>query len=632
MKEFVGRFARWSKAFWYEQVSALPFLRFRQVILSFALVYFIGSYHLMREGLTPTGFHVPSGVLGSTYHPIPFPLLPETAFAFVYSVLLLVLLGAVLWPRSRVTAVLSLCMLLYVMDADYIASYTVHKLFLFALLVFSVGPSPSEPGGTIPVWPIRLLQINLWTLYFGNAIDKIFFGDWLDHPELLRVMSDGIYRNDLAAFLLNAFPFSAWVVMQYAALVIEAVIPFCLLFSRTRGLALLLGLVLHGSIALTMSGLWIFGAAVISYYVVFLPDGWFVREWKPRPLTPALAAGFVFLVFAEQPSVAATSPADDIARSLPVSAEFVGVAESLHGSESLGRESTSALLRLVSEGKASSILLEEADSAVEPLRRYVDSDCRESARVILQNSSVRSFWKTESVARFLNNLCKLNSEPQARSVLLFGIDPFDSASLGTFLRTNSRPGDFVHTRCLLDISDPANADAALRSLTDEFVEHASPGARRLDGCLARLSALKKRDQAGWGMAERRSFRHLWFFYQHIRFWQSERRRAFDARDLAMFENAIELSSEHGSGIPIVWGHIAHLMRGPGDPGAQNLGMNTLGALLHHHYANRYWLAAFVSTSESDGWTFTKERLEQLHRSPEPPPDLKERIDAIFVVR
>lgn len=126
--------------------------------------------------------------------------------------------------------------------------------------IFGPG-NPEEPRYTL-----RLMQVQLVIIYIATV--------WLKAP-------DGYWRSGelMAYFLMSMYArvpswhWAEWgrtsVLMTWGALIAETLIPFCLFSPRYRRLGYLLGLGLHGGIALT-STIHMFSLAMVPLYLAFL--------------------------------------------------------------------------------------------------------------------------------------------------------------------------------------------------------------------------------------------------------------------------------------------------------------------------------------------------------------------------
>jgi hypothetical protein len=262
---------RFADRYWFGLTEDTAIRRFR-VVLAIAMVCFlISAWQNYQDGLSAIALHLPETLLDAGYHSLQFPLLPPQLITPVYLAIVLASASVGVFRDSRLATISAFIGWLYLFEADYVSTYTVHKLVLAALLILSLAPAPYADGRRV-AWPLRLLQLTISFMYLGNGVGKVIYGDWLDHPQFLRVMVDGIYRNSASSWMVMNLPAVAWSLFLYGALMIELSWPILVCFRRTRMIALAFGLLLHGTIALLMQGLWVFSAVVCAFYALFLPE------------------------------------------------------------------------------------------------------------------------------------------------------------------------------------------------------------------------------------------------------------------------------------------------------------------------------------------------------------------------
>lgn len=250
-------------------------IRMRAFELGFVFSFFVylaARFRYAREWLTPEGFHyTPETKLA--YHLDPFPLPPLWG-----AVLLGGLMGAacvlVFANRYRRIALAILAAsAIYIQFADAVAAFTLNKLFIvgFVLLLLSPSmPKDIRTGKIDSAWAFRILQITILVQFFTAGTSKYFGGDWHAHTDVLWTQVQGIYRTDIAAWMLRTLPKSAWTAMQHIALAFELAGPFLLLWKRTRWIGLIWALGFVSLIALTMKQLIYFMLQIVAFLVLFV--------------------------------------------------------------------------------------------------------------------------------------------------------------------------------------------------------------------------------------------------------------------------------------------------------------------------------------------------------------------------
>jgi predicted DCC family thiol-disulfide oxidoreductase YuxK len=147
------------------------------------------------------------------------------------------------------------------------------------------------PENSVTSLVVLVLFLQLATIYFFNAVHKSGKG-WMDGSAIWWFLQQDRIVTHLGIFLREHAPYSLIQASCYAALAVEYVLPGILLFPFFRTwlmrLALLLGVGLHGGIALT-SRLGPFSYAMMLFYVLFLSAAdaglvsrWFSREGRRR--------------------------------------------------------------------------------------------------------------------------------------------------------------------------------------------------------------------------------------------------------------------------------------------------------------------------------------------------------------
>ena len=145
---------------------------------------------------------------------------------------------------------------------------------------------PAPPDNTVVSLMVLLLFLQLATIYFFNAVHKDGVG-WKNGSAIWWFLHQDRIVTHLGVFLRQHLPYPVIRSFGYSALGIEFSLPFILLFPFFRTwvmrVALLLGVGLHGGIALT-SRLGPFSYAMMLFYVLFLgaADAGLVARWFGR--------------------------------------------------------------------------------------------------------------------------------------------------------------------------------------------------------------------------------------------------------------------------------------------------------------------------------------------------------------
>lgn len=250
--------------------------RFRlfEVVFTACFLLYMGRNLLNPlEWLTSEGFHLADG-LQRPNALRPFPLLATWAVP-IFAILLLGLGWVVgFCPRWRRWAFGALALLaLYAEGVDSASAFALNKIYGagFIFLLFAPGYEGAQFRGSIV--SVRVFQMMLLTIYFATGFTKVYGGDWLKHTDVVWSHAQGYYCTDFAAFLLRHLPPVGWTIIQYSVLVFELGAPLWFGWRRTRPFAVLFGLSFHLGIALMMKAVWVFSLQMVTFYILFLPEG-----------------------------------------------------------------------------------------------------------------------------------------------------------------------------------------------------------------------------------------------------------------------------------------------------------------------------------------------------------------------
>jgi hypothetical protein len=140
-------------------------------------------------------------------------------------------------------------------------------------------PAESTPT-TTPVWPIRLIQLQIMVIYFFSGLGKLHGSTWHDGSALAIVFAHPSFsRFDISGLTAWA-PFAfALRTMTQLTFVWELSFPLLVCSRIGRWVALAIGVAIHVGIIVFMRIHW-FGHIMIMSYLAFLP----VEELGPRGL------------------------------------------------------------------------------------------------------------------------------------------------------------------------------------------------------------------------------------------------------------------------------------------------------------------------------------------------------------
>jgi Vitamin K-dependent gamma-carboxylase len=285
-------------AFLVGDTDALPLRMFEVLFTSSFLLWMGRCFVTWEEWLTAKGFHLTGAELTAMGYPEPFPLLPNGWAVAGLAALIAVSGVALIMNRWRRLALWVLfASALYVQGADFVAAFTLNKLFVavYGILLVSPGYSRDEASGrlTVSAVAVRVIQATLILQYLAAGVAKAFRGDWLKYSDVLYTQVQGVYRTDFAAWMLRTLPVSAWTVMQWTSLLFELEAPVLFCVRKLRTIAFGIGMGFHLMIALVMKDLIFFSLQMWSFYALFITGdewrrmgGWLARFKPTAPVHP----------------------------------------------------------------------------------------------------------------------------------------------------------------------------------------------------------------------------------------------------------------------------------------------------------------------------------------------------------
>lgn len=275
-------------AFWLAPGEAARVRAFERLFTATFLLWMGRSILNWREWLTRDGFHLDTDELRSMGYPDPWPLLEPWQVLFLAAIMVtaatLVLTREDGWRRAGLVT-LFLCALM-VQRIDFMAAFTLNKLYVAVFALLAIGPAMWRDAGSGTLWQsralLRVLQATLILQYFAAGLAKAG-GDWLDGHDILWGQVQGVYRTEAAAWALRHLPRWAWAAQQHLSLGFELLAPLLFTWRRLLPLAFVLGLGFHLVIALMMKDLIFFSVQMAAFYVLFIPPSW-LENPLPRKL------------------------------------------------------------------------------------------------------------------------------------------------------------------------------------------------------------------------------------------------------------------------------------------------------------------------------------------------------------
>jgi hypothetical protein len=282
-----------------DEQDALP-VRIFECLFTLTFLLWMGRCFLTwRDWLTDAGIHLDNNDLAAMGYPSSWPTLEPWQVLFFGAA---ILIGALLllWPK-QVTSTLGLprqilkrpaptwarraglmilfgCAL-YAQRVDYMAAFTLNKLYVGVFGILTVAPGMrlyAETGRLLQsVSLLRVLQATLMLQYFAAGLAKMD-GDWIKSGDVLWGQVQGVYRTELAAWALRHLPLWNWTVQQYLSLFFEVTAPLLFAIQRLRPIAFVLGIGFHLVIALLMKDLIFFSTQMWTFYALFIT----AEEWR----------------------------------------------------------------------------------------------------------------------------------------------------------------------------------------------------------------------------------------------------------------------------------------------------------------------------------------------------------------
>lgn len=254
---------------WFAAISPARLRLFERVFTCTFMAYCGAWFAGGEEWLTTRGFHFTAELTSSSY-PAPLPPLPPAWLPYfavlLFGAPLCVVLGVLRRPALAVT----LGCAVYIQLVDVYSAFTLNKLYILGFLLLLLAPPPVQ--GRQSAWPARIIQATLLIQYFTAGLCKVLHGDWLKHDDILIGHSVGLYRTELAAWMVQTLPHWTWVAQHAFALGFELLAPALFLVPHLRRVGIALGFGMHLLIALLMQDLIWFSAQMVSFYLLFARD------------------------------------------------------------------------------------------------------------------------------------------------------------------------------------------------------------------------------------------------------------------------------------------------------------------------------------------------------------------------
>ena len=126
---------------------------------------------------------------------------------------------------------------------------------------------------------IRLWQVELLQMYFFAGVMKTHYESWFSGKVLKHIFM-GRWASDTGLWLSKTLPDAIYPFLTLGTIIGELLLPFLLLWPKTRLLAAIVGIMFHLSIETTLRVEWLGVHSILCLLLFFWPEG----RWDWRPL------------------------------------------------------------------------------------------------------------------------------------------------------------------------------------------------------------------------------------------------------------------------------------------------------------------------------------------------------------
>jgi hypothetical protein len=271
--------AAW-ETFLFAAVDAAPLAALRIAFGLYLALYYVRDLWFFDLYLSPPAL-LPPAELPGTGAALVLRYVPYTALGrsllFGLAILSALGLGAGLNTRSAAILTFVLNRTLSIAhvgrnSGDQVVSvltflFVVAALAGHAQRVWSLDARGRGAPAEIPAWSTRLVQLQLVLVYFFSGFHKLASPDWYRGEALFYVLQQTEWLRSHAAAIEHPVPIG---LMTYGVLLFELMVfPVLVWPKATRGIVLLLGLLLHVGIALVMR-VFVFGEIMPIFYLCFV--------------------------------------------------------------------------------------------------------------------------------------------------------------------------------------------------------------------------------------------------------------------------------------------------------------------------------------------------------------------------
>ena len=302
----------WSEwmEFLYAESSGRPLAILRIALGSYLVVYWLGLYPFVDIYFFPPAI-LPRADIDWLPWWSALKLVPDSVVGcvclFVGTILAALCLAAGLFTRiaAVVTWWLAQSWLAFPEgqnSGDFLVRTATFLMMLAALAghaqavlsIDSFRKHATHDNRSIPMWPLRMFQMQLVLMYFFAGVHKVSSVDWYQGEAVYYVLQQTLWRRIDASWIRDPLLIGCF---TYGTVVIELFLfPVLIWFRRWKPWVLMAGLLFHFGIWLS-TRVFVFGYIVPIYYLSFCDDDFWNRivsvfQKTEKPMTqPQSAVG-----------------------------------------------------------------------------------------------------------------------------------------------------------------------------------------------------------------------------------------------------------------------------------------------------------------------------------------------------
>jgi Vitamin K-dependent gamma-carboxylase len=285
------------KAFWFEEVDSRIYALLRMLFGTAGCLSLVGLGNLgllwSCDGLVPLRNHpMCAALIANKLSWLPAIVLAGAAVSYVALAL------GYLSRLATLSAFVSIFLMSWWNPLPMSGAHQVLRTLLFPLLFVDTGRvwsldawrragsvSPVPNAGS-PIWPLRLIQIQVCLIYLVTGLWKLMNAAWRDGSAMHYVLQN----NQFTRFAVPALGIST-TLLTYSVVAWEIGFAFLVLHHVTRKWVLAIGVLMHLGMWLVLE-LGPFSWIMLASYVAFLDRDWMTQKlqklqthWPARALS-----------------------------------------------------------------------------------------------------------------------------------------------------------------------------------------------------------------------------------------------------------------------------------------------------------------------------------------------------------